>query len=646
MFLVKIFALHGDRRISRLPFIRNTDDTSLVVTNHPIGHPPRLSTVPYSDANSGMNDTSFKSKGIGNGIRTIPRIIRDDDVGTRSDPIRVSPIHYVEHPVAFVPSVTTSVIYAPESQTTPPSSPLDVTMLAMMGLTLAGAGMMKTQTAVAKQNEQATQQAQALAQLQAQQSAQKQAAQANWAENQAMQASAKQAVVTQVIQSQANKDFWAAYAEWQLKVAEAEQKRREQLQVSYQIKRIEDLPIELQNLFWRLGNMHFAKDNHGNDLFNKNTRAELGYYQYLIRQAINQGDLSALSNHLKNAQQYSTDTWAAYVEDNLNQTRQQVTQTIFIRQNDALTRLNPDSYGFYDNPSRRFYTDALSEQRSLLQEGKQEITIALKQKGDVLKSELNETWAHQIVDIKVGEITQLAHNDITRNALQILSNQIKSMSMTNVIIPPSGVEFVGDFNEVLQISQLQNFDVMRESDKSQLRIEYPNISNNSDFNSCGQTTIAWVLRSLGFLDIHPSGVYYFSIMNSNLNFSPFDPTNPQQIIQLANTLRPNVWWSRTFDYQINLDLINGQTMIDEIKNDIDLGYVPVMQVYITSEGILTLKDVSDTPHWVGVSRISTEGGWIEIYNPFSNSFEYYSTSYLRSSLTDQGETYIAFQRNE
>jgi len=482
--------------------------------------------------------------------------------------------------------------------------------------------------------------------LQAQQSAQKQVAQANWAENQAMQASAKQAVVTQVIQSQANKDFWAAYAEWQLKVAEAEQKRREQLQVSYQIKRIEDLPIELQNLFWRLGNMHFAKDNHGNDLFNKNTRAELGYYQYLIRQAINQGDLSALSNHLKNAQQYSTDTWAAYVEDNLNQTRQQVTQTIFIRQNDALTRLNPDSYGFYDNPSRRFYTDALSEQRSLLQEGKQEITIALKQKGDVLKSELNETWAHQIVDIKVGEITQLAHNDITRNALQILSNQIKSMSMTNVIIPPSGVEFVGDFNEVLQISQLQNFDVMRESDKSQLRIEYPNISNNSDFNSCGQTTIAWVLRSLGFLDIHPSGVYYFSIMNSNLNFSPFDPTNPQQIIQLANTLRPNVWWSRTFDYQINLDLINGQTMIDEIKNDIDLGYVPVMQVYITSAGILTLKDVSDTPHWVGVSRISTEGGWIEIYNPFSNSFEYYSTSYLRSSLTDQGETYIAFQRNE
>jgi len=638
--------LHVDLRISRLPFIRNTDDTSLVVTNHPIGHPPRLSTRPYSDANSGMNDTSFKSEGIGNGIRTIPRIIRDDEVETRNAPIRVSPIHYVEHPVAFVPTPTTVLDNNSQGSSIPQNLPLDVTMLAMMGLTLAGAGMMKTQTAVAKQNEQATQQAQALAQLQAQQSAQKQTAQANWAENQAMQASAKQAVVTQVIQSQANKDFWAAYAEWQLKVAEAEQKRREQLQVSYQIKRIEDLPIELQNLFWRLGNMHFAKDNHGNDLFNKNTRAELGYYQYLIRQAINQGDLSALSNHLKNAQQYSTDTWAAYVEDNLNQTRQQVTQTIFIRQNDALTRLNPDSYGFYDNPSRRFYTDALSEQRSLLQEGKQEITIALKQKGDVLKSELNETWAHQIVDIKVGEITQLAHNDITRNALQILSNQIKSMSMTNVIIPPSGVEFVGDFNEVLQISQLQNFDVMRESDKSQLRIEYPNISNNSDFNSCGQTTIAWVLRSLGFLDIHPSGVYYFSIMNSNLNFSPFDPTNPQQIIQLANTLRPNVWWSRTFDYQINLDLINGQTMIDEIKNDIDLGYVPVMQVYITSEGILTLKDVSDTPHWVGVSRISTEGGWIEIYNPFSNSFEYYSTSYLRSSLTDQGETYIAFQRNE
>jgi len=206
--------LHVDLRISRLPFIRNTDDTSLVVTNHPIGHPPRLSTRPYSDANSGMNDTSFKSEGIGNGIRTIPRIIRDDEVETRNAPIRVSPIHYVEHPVAFVPTPTTSVIYAPESQTTPPSSPLDVTMLAIMGLTLAGAGMMKTQTAVAKQNEQATQQAQALAQLQAQQSAQKQTAQANWAENQAMQASAKQAVVTQVTQSQANIEFMDSHNRW------------------------------------------------------------------------------------------------------------------------------------------------------------------------------------------------------------------------------------------------------------------------------------------------------------------------------------------------------------------------------------------------------------------------------------------------
>jgi hypothetical protein len=69
--------------------------------------------------------------------------------------------------VVFVTD-TTSAQGASET----PSSPLDVTMLAMLGLTIAGAGVMKSQRAVAKKNEQATQKAQALAQLQAQQSAQ------------------------------------------------------------------------------------------------------------------------------------------------------------------------------------------------------------------------------------------------------------------------------------------------------------------------------------------------------------------------------------------------------------------------------------------------------------------------------------------
>jgi len=113
-----------------------------------------------------------------------------------------------------VPTPTTVIDNNSQGSSIPQNLPLDVTMLAIMGLTLAGAGMMKTQTAVAKQNEQATQQAQALAQLQAQQSAQKQVAQANWADNQAMQASAKQAVVTKVTQSQANIEFMDSHNRW------------------------------------------------------------------------------------------------------------------------------------------------------------------------------------------------------------------------------------------------------------------------------------------------------------------------------------------------------------------------------------------------------------------------------------------------
>jgi len=68
--------------------------------------------------------------------------------------------------------------------------------------------------------------AQALADLQAQQVLQAQTASANWDENIQKQADALEAVIIAGKQSQANKNYWAAYAIWKAKVAEARARRR------------------------------------------------------------------------------------------------------------------------------------------------------------------------------------------------------------------------------------------------------------------------------------------------------------------------------------------------------------------------------------------------------------------------------------
>jgi len=97
----------------------------------------------------------------------------------------------------------------------------------MLGLTMAGAGVMKSESARKKQDELAKAEAVAQANLITALAEQKESAEDNWAENQEMCAEAKQQVYTKVTQSQANIDFWASYTAWKIKVAEAEEKRRQ-----------------------------------------------------------------------------------------------------------------------------------------------------------------------------------------------------------------------------------------------------------------------------------------------------------------------------------------------------------------------------------------------------------------------------------
>ncbi len=137
-----------------------------------------------------------------------------------SNPARPVERDYLESPFEIAPQPTSNVVFVTDTTSTQgasetPSSPLDVTMLAMLGLTMAGAGVMKSQSAQKKQHELAQANAIAQAQLATAKAEQAQTARANWEQNQAMQANANKKVYTKVQQSQANIDFWAAFAEWQ-----------------------------------------------------------------------------------------------------------------------------------------------------------------------------------------------------------------------------------------------------------------------------------------------------------------------------------------------------------------------------------------------------------------------------------------------
>ena len=128
--------------------------------------------------------------------------------------ISSEPMKYVDHPLPFQPISTTTIIKSDEPVSTPTSSPLDVTMLAMLGVGVAGMGMMKSQTAIAKKQDQHAQQTQALDELKTLQSAQKAEANANWMQNQTMQTQAKQVVFTPVTESQAYIEFKSNWVSW------------------------------------------------------------------------------------------------------------------------------------------------------------------------------------------------------------------------------------------------------------------------------------------------------------------------------------------------------------------------------------------------------------------------------------------------
>jgi len=76
-------------------------------------------------------------------ISILSHILSADSQHHKKTPIRVLPIEYVEHPIAFVSNPIQSDVSSSDTPT-PSASLLDVTMLAVLGMTIAGAGVMKS----------------------------------------------------------------------------------------------------------------------------------------------------------------------------------------------------------------------------------------------------------------------------------------------------------------------------------------------------------------------------------------------------------------------------------------------------------------------------------------------------------------------
>ncbi|MEO0564297.1 MAG: hypothetical protein AAF125_19485, partial [Chloroflexota bacterium] len=108
---------------------------------------------------------------------------------------------------------------------------------------------------------------------------------------------------------------------------------------------IADLPQDIQDLFWALGNMHYEgetavtregdktlyytnvtwTDDDGNTwAFQDAERRNLGYYQYLIRTAAAEGDAAALQEHVNAAAAYMGDVLVERVDREIGYVREDV----------------------------------------------------------------------------------------------------------------------------------------------------------------------------------------------------------------------------------------------------------------------------------------------------------------------------------
>lgn len=212
---------------------------------------------------------------------------------------------------------------------------------------------------------------------------------------------------------------------------------------------------------------------------------------------------------------------------------------------------------------------------------------------------------------------------------------------------PDGVSFENLPPEVVPFIESQ-FDIIDEwirffgdapaaegEEKTPLQLFFELLSVSSkeeaerlDVNACGQTVITWMLfqQSEKEINWYAPSVYEISL---SLMSSPDETLSVNQLTILTGVLDPSIQGSN----------FSNQDIAEPLGEELAEGSTPVLLVMIDSDGYINSE--GNIPHWVGISQISEDGTVVEVYNPFSNQYEYYTMDELQGAVTGEN-TLLSF----
>jgi hypothetical protein len=333
------------------------------------------------------------------------------------------------------------------------------TILSLTGLlatTTAAVGLQVSETARRREEELEAERLLAEQQRQADLTAQAQRAKENTDMNEQMRAEAQKEVILEVQQSEANKRYHehiaALWAEYYAHLDSWQQQQQERAAAATAIYSLEpgstiaDLPQDIQDIYWELGNMsleyayHVEKDANGNVMYDESgnpitwvtndadgqwafqdqERRNLGYYQYLIREAAASGDMGAIINHATNAATYLNTTLTTRIDREL----------AYIRDNEVeITRQNQEtSYNNYRYGDSRSEFEAQQTQISI--DGVSNVINQIDNRASELKVEMIDRGRENLgtfVDLEA-----LRHQSIASST--IIANQNAVMVALNVTV--------------------------------------------------------------------------------------------------------------------------------------------------------------------------------------------------------------------
>ena len=341
----------------------------------------------------------------------------------------------------------------------------------LLATATAGVGLQMTETARRRKEELEAERLAGQVRLEKERIAQAERARENVEMNAQMREDAQKEVFIEVEQSEANKRYhehvaalWDQYYRhleaWN-QHQQALAMARTQAYILEPGSTIADLPQNIQDIFWELGNLsleyaqHTERDANGNSIldgagnpitwtthdadgqwaFQEKERGDLGYYQYLIRTALAEGDMQAVIEHTQSAASYIDNTLAARIGREMTYT-QETTSKGVLRDQNAIRGVQMP---IIDNPVwpptyNRGSVDSLyKDLRQRTMQGMSDLNNALDVRGDELSTEMNlrnRSHLSGIVDFQETQQQIIGGAAILGNMDSIM-NQAESIYLTH-----------------------------------------------------------------------------------------------------------------------------------------------------------------------------------------------------------------------